>query len=150
VGNLKLFKFEVEPVITVSVETNERGCIIKLLGCELKGSKIAEAQNSKFKATMTNVVEWRERVPTEGEGEVEGNDATKEILSETTINVDLIVPPWFLVPVPAIEKTGSSVMQGVVNTMVPRFLAQLDKDYELWASGDGSRKPIDGSLDDDL
>ena len=34
------------------------------------------------------------------------------------------------------------VMQKVLNTMVPRFLAQLAADYELWAAGDDSRKPI--------
>ena len=42
----------------------------------------------------------------------------------------------------AIEKTGSSVMQRILNRMVPRFLKQLQADYELWASGDDSRKPI--------
>ena len=34
------------------------------------------------------------------------------------------------------------VMQRVLNTMVPRFLAQLRADYELWAAGDQSRKPV--------
>ena len=34
------------------------------------------------------------------------------------------------------------VMQRVLNTMVPRFLAQLRADYALWASGDESRKPV--------
>lgn len=33
------------------------------------------------------------------------------------------------------------VMQRVLNTMVPRFLAQLRADYVLWAAGDESRKP---------
>lgn len=36
----------------------------------------------------------------------------------------------------------AQVMQKVLNTMVPRFLAQLAADYELWAAGDESRKPI--------
>lgn len=33
-------------------------------------------------------------------------------------------------------------MQKVLNRMVPRFLAQLAADYQLWADGDDSRKPI--------
>ena len=33
-------------------------------------------------------------------------------------------------------------LQGVLNAMVPRFLAQLSTDYRLWASGDSSRKPV--------
>ena len=34
------------------------------------------------------------------------------------------------------------VLQQVLNRMVPRFLAQLEADYQLWAAGDHSRKPI--------
>ncbi len=62
--------------------------------------------------------------------------------------VALEVPGWFqMVPVSAIERTGCSVMQRVLNKMVPKFLKQLQADYGLWASGDGSRKPIgDGQL----
>ena len=45
------------------------------------------------------------------------------------------------IPVGAIERTGSSVMQRVLNRMLPRFLAQLEADYELWASG-APRKPV--------
>jgi len=62
--------------------------------------------------------------------------------------VVLEVPGWFrVVPLSAIERTGSSVMQRVLDRMVPKFLKQLQADYELWASGDGSRKPIgDGQL----
>ena len=41
----------------------------------------------------------------------------------------------------------SQVMQRVLNTMVPRFLAQLRADYALWAAGDESRKPVgDGQI----
>lgn len=42
----------------------------------------------------------------------------------------------------ALESTGSGVLQNVLNLMVPRFLAQLEKDYAQWASGDTSRKPV--------
>ena len=57
--------------------------------------------------------------------------------------VALEVPSWFkMVPVSAIERTGCSVMQRVLDRMVPRFLKQLQADYDLWAAGDGSRKAI--------
>ena len=45
-------------------------------------------------------------------------------------------------PVGAIESTGSRVMQTVLNSAVPKFLQQLQKDYALWAAGDESRKPV--------
>ena len=46
------------------------------------------------------------------------------------------------IPVGAIERTGSSVMQKVLNQMLPKFLSQLQVDYQKWASGDESRKPV--------
>ena len=46
-------------------------------------------------------------------------------------------------PVPARVRVRVLVdLQGVLNAMVPRFLQQLCKDYEQWASGDQSRKPV--------
>ncbi|PNH01390.1 Pre-rRNA-processing protein esf-2 [Tetrabaena socialis] len=57
--------------------------------------------------------------------------------------VCLEVPAWCgFLPVDSIESVGSGVMQNVLNAMVPRFLAQLRTDYQLWASGDESRKPV--------
>jgi hypothetical protein len=59
------------------------------------------------------------------------------------MQVALEIPGWFsMVPVSAVERVGCGVMQRVLNSMVPRFLKQLQADYELWASGDESRKPI--------
>lgn len=109
--------------------------------------RVVEAQNEKFTATMLNSVEWREAEPGDHLVPRFQAEATKEICSKTTLTIELIVPPWFPLTVGAIEKSGSRVMQSVVNRMVPRFLSQLGKDYRLWASGDESRKPLgDGVL----
>ena len=109
-----------------------------MVSLQLEGSKTVEAANNRFEATMTNVVRWG-GAP---------SSSSKEISSNTAIQVALEVPSWFrIIPVGAIEDTGSRVMQAVLNRMVPRFLKQLQADYELWASGDESRKPIgDGKL----
>jgi hypothetical protein len=57
--------------------------------------------------------------------------------------VALEVPGWMrMVPLGTVERTGSAVMQRVLDSMVPRFLRQLAGDYALWAAGDESRKPI--------
>lgn len=132
VGQLNFLGFSVEPVITVSVTVEPRGCTIRLLSCRLQGSRIVEDINSKFAAQMTNSVSW---APTEDPG-------TKQISSDTTIEVDVEVPGWFILPTPAVEAAGSGVMAATLKAMVPRFLAQLEKDYALWASGDESRRPI--------
>ncbi len=105
---------------------------------QLEGSRAVEAANNRFEATMTNIVRW---------GGAPASSSS-EISSNTAIQVALEVPGWFkLIPIRAIEDTGCRVMQAVLNRMVPRFLKQLQADYELWASGDDSRKPIgDGKL----
>jgi hypothetical protein len=59
VGQLNFFSWSVEPVITVSVDVEPEGCTIKLLSCQLQGSSFVDDINSKFTATMTNVVRWQ-------------------------------------------------------------------------------------------
>jgi hypothetical protein len=41
-----------------------------------------------------------------------------------------------------VGKSGSIVIQQMLNIMVPRFLKQLAKDYEVWSTGDDSRAPV--------
>ena len=104
-----------------------------MLRLQLEGSKAVVAANDRFTATMTNVVTWED-----------GNEsqAAKLICSDTSIEVALEVPRWArIMPIGAIQSTGSKVMQTVLNSAVPKFLQQLQKDYELWAAGDESRKP---------
>jgi len=125
VKGFQFFKFCVEPVLTLSVIVGERGPTVRLLETELEGSKAAIEANKKFTATMSNVVQW-----------LEDEDGKKQISSATSLQVTLQVPGWFLVPVSLIEKSGSAVMQKVLDTAVPRFLKQLDFDYELWSNGE--------------
>jgi len=148
VGQLRMFSWSVEPVLTVSVtvEPEAQGCTIRLLSCELKGSKSVEEINNKFTASMTNVVRWREVERMSAPPDAVRDHATasaREIVSTTELKVELEVPSWCsFIPVSSIENVGTNVMQGVLNAMVPRFLVQLQKDYELWASGDTSRQPV--------
>ena len=82
---------------------------------------------------MTNVVTW------EGDESQEVN----YLCSSTSIQVALEIPRWArMMPTSAVESAGSRVMQTVLNSTVPKFLKQLQKDYELWAAGDESRKPV--------
>lgn len=154
VGGLHFLNFHVEPVLTVSVVVGNNGPTVKLLHTELQGSPAVVEANKKFSATMTNVVRWRESTNTdiitsdEDEYQTVNNAVSrnfagrKEIASDTEIEVTLQVPRWFVLPVGVIEKSGCAVMQRVLDSAVPRFLEQLRADYELWASGDESRKPV--------
>ncbi|KAI8465504.1 MAG: hypothetical protein J3K34DRAFT_461368 [Monoraphidium minutum] len=132
VGQLGFLGFSVEPVITVSVTVEPRGCTIRLLSCRLQGSKAVEDVNDRFAARMTNAVVWAE---TEDAG-------AKQITSDTTLEVDVEVPGWIILPVSAVEAAGCGVMGATLNAMVPSFLRQLQADYRLWASGDDSRRPL--------
>lgn len=76
----------------------------------------------------------------------ESHDAhCKEIVSDISMDVELVVPRWFLVPKPIIRRTGNAVMSSILKIAVPRFLSQLEQDYQAWASGDESRQPITDS-----
>lgn len=126
VGGLHFLNFHVEPVLTLSVIVGDHGPTVKLLSTELQGSKAIVEVNKKFTATMTNVVRWEN---------AENGAVDKQIKSDTEIQVTLEVPNWFVLPVKVIEKSGCAVMQRVLNTAVPRFLQQLEADYQQWASG---------------
>jgi len=52
VGQLSFLNFSVEPVITVSVTVEARGCTIRLLSCRLQGSRLVEEVNDKFTAQV--------------------------------------------------------------------------------------------------
>ena len=54
VAAFKFFRFEVQPVLTLQVHAEDAGCTISMLGCQLRGSRLIEAQNDQFAARMTN------------------------------------------------------------------------------------------------
>ncbi|EXB39446.1 hypothetical protein L484_007993 [Morus notabilis] len=134
VYRIKFFSFEVCPVLLVRVEEEPKGCCIKLLSCKLEGSPIVVAQNDKFDAFMENKISCNSN---------EGDLSEQQLTSEAIIEVSIEVPFSFLpIPVQAIESTGSQVLEQVLKIMLPRFMAQLVKDYQAWASGDTSRQPL--------
>ncbi|EPS69171.1 hypothetical protein M569_05597, partial [Genlisea aurea] len=135
VYRFKFFAFEVCPVLSVRVEEQPNGCCIKLLSCKLEGSPIVVAQNDKFEASMENRISCND--------EANGSSTTQTLTSDATIEVVTIdIPPAFrVIPPRVIESTGSQVLGGVLKAMLPRFMSQLVKDYEAWATGDTSREP---------
>ena len=93
------------------------------------------AANDQFDATMTNIVTW--------EADAEAGGSQKLLCSDTSIQVCIRIPRWArFMPNASIQRAGSSLMQQVLNSAVPKFHKQMQKDYELWASGDESRKPV--------
>ncbi|GAB2276831.1 hypothetical protein Dimus_011544 [Dionaea muscipula] len=134
VYRFKFFAFEVCPVLLVRVEEQPNGCCIKLLSCKLEGSPFVVAQNDKFDASMVNRVSCDSN---------ESNSLMERLTSDTVIEVNIEVPFAFrAIPVQAIESAGAQVLEQILEIVLPRFMAQLVKDYQAWASGDTSRQPL--------
>lgn len=67
----------------------------------------------------------------------------QRLTSDAVIEVSIEVPSAIrAIPAEAIESTGSQILQQILGIMLPRFMAQLVKDYQAWASGDTSRQPL--------
>ncbi|XP_031092655.1 uncharacterized protein LOC115997272 [Ipomoea triloba] len=134
VYRFKFFAFEVCPVLLVRVDEQPDGCSINLLSCKLEGSPIVVAQNDKFDASMVNRISY------------DGNrrdSAVQKLTSDAVIEVNIEIPFAFrALPVQAIESTGAQVLNQILGVMLPRFMAQLVKDYQAWAKGDTSRQPL--------
>ncbi|KAL4368574.1 hypothetical protein GQ457_05G019880 [Hibiscus cannabinus] len=134
VYRFKFFNFEVCPVLLVRVEEQPNGCCIKLLSCKLEGSPIVVAQNDKFDASMVNRISC----------DANGNNSSVQVLtSDAVIEVNIEIPFAFRpFPLGMIESSGTQVLEQILGLMLPRFMAQLVKDYQAWASGDASRQPL--------
>jgi len=71
------------------------------------------------------------------------DSTVQQLTSDTTIEVTIDIPfPFRVIPVTAIESSGRQVLEQLLGVMLPRFLKQLVTDYQAWASGDSSRKPL--------
>ncbi|KAK2454263.1 hypothetical protein QL285_001845 [Trifolium repens] len=116
------------------VEQQPNGCCIKLLSCKLEGSPIVASQNDKFDAIMVNRISC----------ETNSNDSlVQQLASDTIIEVSIEIPFAFkAIPKQAIESAGTQVLEQILKIMLPRFMSQLVKDYQAWASGNTSRQPL--------
>ncbi|KAL6007253.1 hypothetical protein ACLOJK_032749 [Asimina triloba] len=134
-SGLKVFTFEIVPVLLVKVEEEPDGCCIRLLSCKLEGSPVVVAQNDKFFASMVNKMSCSSDL---------SDSSRQQLTADAAIEVVIDVPFTFraIIPVQVVESTGTKVLQQLLDTVLPRFLVQLVKDYQAWASGYNSRQPL--------
>lgn len=118
VYRFKFFAFEVCPVLLVRVEEQPNGCCIKLLSCKLEGSPIVVAQNEKFDASMVNQISC--------DSTKTSDSSFQQLTSDAVIEVCIEIPFAFrAIPVEAIESTGTQVLEQILKTILPRFMAQV-------------------------
>lgn len=89
--------------------------VLPIVMLQLRGSKAIEAANERFDATMTNVVRWQEASPADADASSSSSDSVsggKQLVSDTSIQVQLQVPGWFVLPTSAIERAGASSWEG--------------------------------------
>lgn len=67
------------------------------------------------------------------------------VASDTSVDVDLIIPRWFVMPRAVVRRTGNAVIATILRQAVPQFLKQLERDYRAWAAGDPSRQPLESA-----
>ncbi|CAI5458172.1 unnamed protein product [Closterium sp. Yama58-4] len=132
----QFFSVEICPVLLVRVDEEADGCTIRLLSATLDGSPIVKSQNKKFRSSMVNRVRWAPDPSSP-------SSSSRLIMSDTTLKSSVEVPvPFRMIPRDVIESAGNKLLEQILKVAVPRFLEQLKKDYEAWASGDTSRKPL--------
>ncbi|KAJ6909246.1 hypothetical protein NC652_020280 [Populus alba x Populus x berolinensis] len=143
VYSFKFFAFEICPVLLVRVEEQPDGCCIKLLSCKLEGSPIVVAQNEKNALTLIwcgNAAYMVNQISCDSN---QSNSTIQQLTSDAVIEVSIDIPFAFrAIPAEAIESTGAQILQQILGQILPRFMAQLVKDYHAWASGDASRQPL--------
>ncbi|BAT96273.1 uncharacterized protein HKW66_Vig0185980 [Vigna angularis] len=136
VYRFRFFNFEICPVLLVKVEEQPDGCCIKLLSCKLEGSPMIAAQNDKFDALMVNRISCDTNADND-------KSLMQQLTSDTIIEVSIEIPfPFLAIPKQAIESAGTQVLEQILRLMLPRFMSQLVKDYQAWATGDTSRQPL--------
>lgn len=128
----------------VRVRDDGSGCEVRVEDMELTGSGVVEYASDAFEIVSVNNVTWcdveSEALSAEERAVVESRGGEyKELTSETSVRVYIIVPAWFPFTIKSTERTGRFVVNQVVAQVVPRFLNQLAEDYGTWSRGDDSR-----------
>mmetsp|Transcript_44881 Transcript_44881/g.65976 ORF Transcript_44881/g.65976 Transcript_44881/m.65976 type:complete len:313 (+) Transcript_44881:56-994(+) len=119
--------------------------VIRVIGCRLSGSKLANYANGSFDVECTNVVRALR-------GDTRRQKDVPILSVDCSLQISAIVPregKW--IPKRLLSKSGSVVMQQMLNLLVPRFVKQLVLDFDGWSAGDDSRAPVskDALLEND-
>ncbi|XP_024520635.1 uncharacterized protein LOC9635069 isoform X1 [Selaginella moellendorffii] len=116
---LDILKFEVAPIVDLSIDVKDDECLVKLLSCKFEGSELVEKQNQHFSASMINHLTW-------------GLEKQLNVNVELNVSLEVYTLPFTLLPLQAVETPGSIVLQAMVDRLVPIFLDQLFDGYRKW------------------
>ena len=132
---LNFFGNKIQPILYVDVNVlpdfNRSEIVVRR--AETIGSEAALLVNGSFSINAVNVV----FAGTDNEGR-------KTLNSETTLNIDVTIPPSAL-PLRVIQSTGNFLMQSSLNIIVPTFTRILSSDFTRWSAGNNTRSAVEGA-----
>lgn len=158
VPRLQFFTLWVEPVLDVFLRVPEGSdtvpeVVLRSEGCYIVGCPAFERlkPNEKFNVVFESRVRARTSTrPTfadDADGSVWNATSVRidagqgELVARTEITVNVQVePPFHLIPRNLFVNTCSGVIRGLVNLLLPQFIAQIRDDFGLWATSEAARK----------
>ncbi|KAI0504606.1 hypothetical protein KFK09_015558 [Dendrobium nobile] len=119
---IQFMMFEVAPVLVLRVIPTSEDCTVELLSCKFEGPEYIEKQNNLFSASMKNHITW----------EMDGSKPCLDVDVNLSVSLEVYTMPFSLLPISAVEKPGTLVMQGLIDRLVPLLAEQLLNDYASW------------------
>ncbi|KAH0459281.1 hypothetical protein IEQ34_012095 [Dendrobium chrysotoxum] len=140
---IQFMMFEVAPVLVLRVIPTSEDCTVEMLSCKFEGPEYIEKQNNLFSvvmgggsfscyvpsdtislsvAFMRNHITW----------EMDGSEPCLDVDVNLSISLEVYTMPFSLLPISAVEKPGTLVMQGLIDRLVPLLAEQLLNDYASW------------------
>lgn len=117
---LKFMILSIQPTVDLQVRADVNGAVhLKSIACKIRG---VEYINQRFNLNLVGQLYPGQR---QGQTWLEGR-------ADLEVRVEL-PPPLWLTPKPILEKTGNSLLKGVMLTIKQRLMHQLLVDYRQWA-----------------
>ena len=134
---LNFFGNTIQPIlyVDVNVQPDFNRSEIVVRRAETVGSEAAALVNGSFTINATNLV----YAATDGKGR-------KTLNSETSLFIDVMVPPSSKVPLRVVQSTGNFILQSSLNIIVPTFTRVLSSDFSRWSAGNNSRTAVEGAV----
>lgn len=117
---LKFMMLSLQPTVDIQVRTELNGTVhLRSTACEIRGIKYI---NQRFSLNLVGKLHPYQH---QGQTQLKGK-------ADLEVRVEL-PPPLWLTPRSILERTGNSLLRGVLSTFKQRLMHQLLLDYHKWA-----------------
>ncbi|CAM9324983.1 unnamed protein product [Choristocarpus tenellus] len=147
-GTLNFFGTKVNPILFMKVIVNEKEGMANIMieKVELEGSPSIRNASGTFSVSSTTIVSSSdvevEKGGVFGRGRGSGGKGNKSLRTQASIEIDILVPNENFIPHGVLRRTGSFLMQRVLDVGLPQFTRFLRRDYGRWSQGDDERAAV--------